>query len=123
MQIEAGLRQVFGDHRRLLFERQLDGGLAGHEAFRRKAEAAAAARESYFQRAGGIDFEEQAAVGVGDGDGVIQHRAKNRIDRKLRMKERGGFQQKVQFAQAAAGGLRTGDVLDTREKLRNRFVV
>ncbi len=48
LQIHFGLREIFGDDRRLLLERKLDGGLAGREAFGRKAKAAAAAREFYF---------------------------------------------------------------------------
>ena len=57
LQIHVGLREVFGDDRRLLLQRELDGGLARREAFRGKTKSATAPREFYFQGAGAIGFE------------------------------------------------------------------
>jgi len=47
--------------------------------------------------------EEGAAVGVGDVDGVIEHRSENGVERKLRVQERCGFEKQIQLAQAAGG--------------------
>src|SRR5712691_680367 len=123
LQILVGLREILGHDWRMLLERQLDGGLAGCETFRRKAESAAAAREPHLQSSGGVGFQQQPAVRVGDRHGMIQHRAENGIERKLRMKKSGGFEEKVQLAEPSAGRLGTGDVLDAGEQAWNGFVL
>src|SRR5713101_4900250 len=92
LQIHVGLREVFRDYRRVLLQRELDGGLAGCEALGRKTKSAAAPGEFYFERAAGIGFEEQATIGVGDGDGVIQHVAQHDVEGKLGVQQRGRFQ-------------------------------
>ena len=76
-QIHIGLRQIFGDDRRMLFQCQLNGGLAGGKTFGRKPQAAASARQAHVQICGIVAFQEQAAVSVGDGHGVIQHGAQH----------------------------------------------
>ena len=39
LQIHFGLRQIFSNHRRMLFQRQLDGRLAWLNAFRRQTQS------------------------------------------------------------------------------------
>src|SRR6266436_5989598 len=69
----------------LLRVRKFDGGLAGREAFGRKTQAAASAREFYFQGASGIGFEQKAAIGVRDRDGMVQHVAEHHVQGELRV--------------------------------------
>src|SRR6266849_4027067 len=117
LQINVGLREVFGDDRRLMLQSELDGGLAGREAFGGKTKSAAAPSEFYFERAAGIGFEQQTAIGVGDGDGVIQHVAQHHVERQLRVQQRGRFQEALEFHKAAARRLRAGDMLHPSEQL------
>ena len=105
----------------MLPERELDGRLAGRQAFRRQPQATAAPGQLHSQGARGVGFQEQPAVGIGDGNGVVEHRAQNQIKRKLRMQQGSRFQQKIQFAEAAPVRFRAGDVLDTRQQARDRF--
>ena len=123
LQVHIGLREIFGDDRRLLLEGKLNGGLAGREAFRWKAQAAATACQLHFERAGDVRFEEQAAIGIGDGNGVIQHVTEHYIERKLRVKERGRLEKALELDEAAAGGFGAGDVLDASEQIwQGRFI-
>jgi len=101
----------------LLLHRQLDGGLAGSHAFGRQTLSAAAARQAHphvFHFA--VDrFLQQAAVGIGHGDRMVDHFRQYGIERQLGMQQRRGFQEHVQFPQAAAGGLRTRHVVNARQ--------
>src|SRR5712692_7010297 len=81
LQIHVGLREVFCNDGRLLLQRKLDCSLAGREAFGRKAKTSAAPCEFHSKRAAGVGFEEQAAVGIGYGDRVIQHVAQHDVER------------------------------------------
>jgi len=114
------LREILRDDRRLLRERKFDGGLAGREAFGRKTQAAASAREFYFQGASGIGFEQKAAIGVRDRDGMVQHVAEHHVQGELRVQQGSGLQQALQLDEAAARRLRAGDVLDPSEEIRER---
>ncbi len=93
--------------------------LAGRETFGGKAQTAAAPSELHFQCTRGARFEEKTAVRVGDGNGVIQHRAENGIQWKLRVQKRSGFEKQVELAQTSTRGFGTGDVFNAREQLRN----
>ncbi len=118
LQIHVGLREIFRNHRRLLFQRQVDGGLAGLEALRWEPQLPAAPREMDLQLSCGIGFEQHAAVGVRQRDGLVQHIGKHLVERQLRVQQRGHFQELVEFVQSAAHGIGSGEVLDAREQLR-----
>ena len=118
LQVDVRLRQVFGDHWRLLFECKLDGSLAGCHAFRRQAQCAVAPGEFYFQRIRRVSFEEQAPIRIGHGNGMIQHVAQCFIERKLRVQQGTRFQQTLELDKPPARRLRTSDVLHAREQLR-----
>ena len=92
LQIHVRLREIFGDHGRLLLERELNGGLTGRKTFRRQAKSAAASRQLYLERPGRIGFQKQAAVRVSDGNSVIDHVAQYDVEWKLRVQQRGRFQ-------------------------------
>jgi hypothetical protein len=62
-----------------------------------------------------VGFKQEAAVGVGHRNSVIEHVPKNCVERQLRMQQRRRFQQKIQFAKSAAGRFGTRNVLDARE--------
>jgi hypothetical protein len=66
---------------------------------------AAAPRQANFQGGFLIGFQEQAAIRVGDRNGVVEHVPQDGIERQLRMQQRGGFQKQIQLAQTAAAGL------------------
>ena len=102
LQIHVGLREIFGDHRGLSAQRELNGGLTRRETFGRQTHAAAAPRQTNFQHSLVVGFQEQAAVRVGDGNGVIQHVPENGVERQLGVQQRGGFQKQIQLAQTAA---------------------
>src|SRR5207302_8352960 len=104
LQVHVCLRQVFGDHRRLLFKGKLDGSLAGCHAFRWYAQCAIAPREFYFQRFRRVLFEQQAAIRIGHGDGVIQHVAQRFVEGKLRMQQGTGFEQALELNQPPPDG-------------------
>src|SRR5258706_236731 len=126
LQVHVGLREVFRNHRRLLLQRKLDGGLAGHKAFGRKAKTPAAPCEFHSKRAAGVGFEKQAAVGIGYGDRVIHHVAQHDVERQLGMQQRSCFEQPLELGQTtatAARRLRAGYVLHAREELRKRIGV
>ena len=93
LQIHVGLREVFGDHRGLAAQRELNCGLARRQAFGRETQTAGAPRQPHFERFVVVGFEEQPAVGVGDRNGVIEHVAENGVERQLRMQQRRRFQQ------------------------------
>jgi hypothetical protein len=118
LQIHIGLREIFGDDRGLTAKRELDSRLAWREALRRKAQSTRAACKAHFERFVCVGFEKQAAVGVGDRDGVIEHVTENSFERQLGMQKRGRFEQQIQFAKTAAGRFGTGDVFDARQKMR-----
>src|SRR6266436_347240 len=126
LQVHVSLREVFRNHRGLLFQRELDGGLAGRKAFGRKAKTPAAPCEFHSKRADGVGFEKQAAVGIGYGDRVIQHVAQHDVERQLGMQQRSCFEQPLELGQTtatAARRLRAGYVLHAREELRKRIGV
>src|SRR5580704_11573538 len=64
LQIHISALDVFGNHRRTLTEGELNGGLAGSEALRRKAETAGTASEADFEGPRGVGFKKHAAIGV-----------------------------------------------------------
>jgi len=101
------LREIFGDYRRLLLHRQLNGSLAGGHAFRGKALTAAAPGQPHPHV---FHFSvhcllQQSAVGIRHGNRMINHLRQHGIERQLRMQQRCRFQQHIQLSQAAAGGL------------------
>ena len=91
------MREILGNDRRLLLQRELDGRLAWCQAFGRKTKSAAAPGKFHFKSAAGVGFQEQAAVGVSDRDRMIQHMAQHDVERKLRVEQRGGFQEALEF--------------------------
>jgi hypothetical protein len=61
--------------------------------------------------AGGIGLDEQAAIGVGDGDGVIEHGAEHGIERELGVQQRRGFEKQIELAQSAGAFTKTPERL------------
>jgi hypothetical protein len=86
----------------MLTKGELNGGLAGSEALRRKAETAGTASEADFEGPRGVGFEEHAAIGVGDRDRVIDHQSQSFIERNLGVQKGSGFEEQVELAKAAA---------------------
>jgi hypothetical protein len=86
----------------MLTKGELNGGLAGSETLRRKAETAGTASEADFEGPGGVGFKKHAAIGVGDRDGVIDHQSQRFIERNLGVKQGSGFKEQVELAKAAA---------------------
>ena len=82
-------------------DRLVDRGLARVEGLRRQVVALVAAGQTHAQRARGVRLDKQPAIGVGDGDGVIQHRAQYGIEGQLRVQQRSRFQKQIQLAQSA----------------------
>ena len=103
LEIHAGKVQVFSDDAGLLADGLIDGGLAGVDGRRREIVALVSAGEMNAHDAGGIGLDQQAAIGVGDGDGVVEHGAEHGIERKLGVQQRGGFKKQVELAQSAGG--------------------
>src|ERR1700685_4363735 len=106
----------------MLPQRELNGGLARCNTFRWKTQSASAPCKAHFQRPSSIRLEKHPAVRVRYRNGMIEHRTKHGIERKLRVKKRRGFEQQIEFAQAAAHWLRAGDVLDACEQIRKRLL-
>jgi hypothetical protein len=117
LQIHISALDVFGNHRRTLTEGELNGGLAGSEALRRKAETAGTASEADFEGPRGVGFKKHAAIGVGDRDRVIDHQSQRFIERNLGVQEGSGFEEQVELAKAATDRFRAGDVFDAREEM------
>lgn len=122
LQIHVGPLDVLGNHGRMLPKRKLYGRLARRDALRRKPLTAGAAREANFQHAVGVRFEEHPSIGIGDGDGMIEHGTENGVEGKLRVKQGSGFEEQVEFAEAAADGFGAGNVLDSGEEVGNRIL-
>ena len=104
---------------------ELYGGLTGSKAFRWQAQSAAAARQPHVQSAFIVGFEQDAAVGVHHGDGVVQHHAEHFVERQLRMEQRGGSEKLIELAETCAGACHdvgAGDVLHTRKQVWNRLI-
>src|SRR5580700_4106746 len=53
---------------------------------------------------------------------MIEHCPEDGIERKLRVKQSGGFKQQIKLAQAAANGLGARDVLDARKQIGQRLL-
>src|SRR5437879_11071079 len=51
---------------------------------------------------------------------MVQHVAEHYVQRELRVQQGSGFQQTLELDEAAARGLRAGDVLDSGEEVRKR---
>jgi len=83
LQIHFGLREIFGDNRFPLAQGELYRGLAGGQAFRWQAQAAAAPRQADVQGALVVGFQKHTAIGVHHGNGVIEHHAQHFVERKL----------------------------------------
>jgi hypothetical protein len=60
--------------------------------------------------AGGIRLDEQAAIGMRDGDGVVEHGAEHGLERELGVQQRRGFEKQVELAQAAGGVCAGGQI-------------
>src|SRR5260370_163144 len=120
LQIEVGVLHVFCDDARFIFQRLPNRRLAGFEAFEGKPLRARLAGQTDVQLARFILPQEQAAVGVGERYGLIHHVFEDRMERQLRVQQRGSFQQKAQLAQTTGAGIGGGDVLDAGEYLRDR---
>jgi len=69
-----------------------------------------------------IHFEQQSAIGVGDGNRVIDHGAQRGVERELRVQKRRRLQQEIQFPQAIGRGRAAGQMFDTGEDSLNRFL-
>ncbi len=102
-QIDAGEVEVFCDDTGLFADGLIDGGLAGVDGRNVEIVALVVAGEMHAHRAGCVGFDQQAAIGMGDGDGVIEHGAEHGIERELRMQQRSGFKEQVELAQAVGG--------------------
>ena len=114
--------QVFGDYRGALATCRMAVWL-GVMLSGSSVRASAATRQANFERAFGVGLEQQAAVGVGDGHGVVEHGAQHGIQRQRRMQKRGGFEQQVELAQAAGqGGLSGGDGANARQHGLHRLL-
>jgi hypothetical protein len=83
LKIHVCLSQILGDYRLLFFQGEIYRRLARSQAFRRKTQSAATPRQAHMQRFLVIGFEKHAAVGVHNGDGVIQHHAQHFVEREL----------------------------------------
>ena len=82
-----------------------------------KLTTSVAPRESMAKRAGRIGFEQKTAVGIGDGDGAIQHGLEHSVERKLRMQQHGRFEQQIEFAEANRRRLAGGDTPNAGEQV------
>src|SRR6266849_8558735 len=120
LQIEVGVLHIFGDDARFVFQRLPDRRLAGFEAFERKPLRARLTGQADVQLARFILPQEQAAVGISERYGLIHHVFEDRMERQLRVQQRGSFQQKAQLAQTTGSGIGGGDVLDAGEQLGDR---
>src|ERR1700676_1042545 len=69
LQVHISALDVFRNYRRMLAKGKLNGGLAGSETLRWKAETAGAPSEAHFEDTAGVGFEKHATIGVGDRDG------------------------------------------------------
>jgi len=96
--------------------------LAGRGLGRRQTSTAAASRETHVKRPGGLCLEQESSVGIGDGDGVVQHGAEHSLERKPGMEKCGRFEQEIEFMESARGRVAAGYVLDAAEEFGNRGI-
>ena len=109
LQRDVVLLQVSGDHAGLAVHGHAQRGLRGREAERGHGDAAGGTRQAMVQRSLGRGFEQQAALGVGDRNGAVQHGFEHGVQRQLRMQEHGRFEQQIELAEADGRGFAGGD--------------
>ena len=120
LQRDIGLLEVSSDHAGLAIDRHAQGSLRGRKAFRWHAYASGAASEAMEKRAGRGGLEQQAAFGIGDGDGAVQHGFEYGVEWKLRMQQHGRFEEQIEFAEADGRRFAGGYASHAGEKVLNR---
>src|SRR5580692_10579633 len=65
LQVHISPLDVFCDYRRMLTKGELNRGMAGCEALRRKAKTARTASEAHFEGPRSVGLEKHATIGVG----------------------------------------------------------
>ena len=121
LQLDVGLLQVLGDDAGLA----VDAPCAARSGWERNlpsAKPAPPARRASRCRSApvGVGLEQKAAVGVGDGDGVIEHGFEHGVERKLRMQQHGRFEQQVELAESDGRRFHAGNAPHAGEEILNR---
>ena len=121
--LEVGVANgnIFCDYGGLPVRGETQGGLTWCDGGGRQRRTTLSTSEPDPQRTFRIGFDQNSAVCIGDRDRVIEHRAKDCVQRQMRMQEHGRFEEQAQLLQSSrsgAGGIRSRNA--AQEALKRR---